>query len=62
MINSFFKKLESTNYSNDKKIDILENIINKLDELIDKNQKIKQQIEYLIILLKRKIETFQNSS
>jgi len=60
MINWFIAKLEKAWYSNEKKIEVIDNIIEKLNNLEEEKPSLSNIINYLITLLKEKKLKYEN--
>ena len=60
MINKLIKRIDSKWVSNDKKIEIIDSIISKLNNLEEKKPKLSNLLNYLIELLKSKRENYSD--
>lgn len=62
IINKFLTRLEKTDYSNAKKIDIVDGIIEKLEDLSkEKSKKMMAMIQYLISLLEQAKDKYEET-
>ena len=61
LVENFSKKVEKKYDNNDDRKEAIENVINKLDKLAEKNKKYKTLVDYLNMKLKSKVEKYDDS-